>query len=93
MNYAYTRASLLIQAITCDMQEANIRAHADRIDQPIDRVFTDQGASGRTLRLSERPEGYRLLHTVQRGDHVFFSNIDRMGRGTVDILQTIDKFR
>jgi putative DNA-invertase from lambdoid prophage Rac len=52
----------------------------------------DAGDSGGTP-LGKRPEGARLLATVQPGDIVVVAEMDRMFRSALDALQTIESFK
>ena len=53
-------------------------------------VYTDKGISG-TIPFTERPSGKKLLMDIERGKikEVKVLRIDRLGRNTTDILNTI----
>lgn len=95
MNYAYCRASRLIQEVSCAVQEDMIRTYAERsIGESIDKVITDEDTSGRVFPFAERDGGGWLMHAVQPGDRVFFAKVDRLSRRTIDtlsVLKTFDK--
>jgi DNA invertase Pin-like site-specific DNA recombinase len=67
----------------------NIATQVDRIEKGW-KVYCDQGISGR-VSFSERPSGRRLLEDVRGGKitEVVVLRVDRLGRSTQDILQTI----
>jgi putative DNA-invertase from lambdoid prophage Rac len=53
-----------------------------------DREFSDEGISGGTIAAS-RPGFAKLLEQVRRGDTVFVSAIDRLGRDALDVQTTV----
>ncbi len=55
----------------------------------IDEVITDQGVSGVTTKLADRPGGRRLLDKVRKGDEVVVRWVDRLGRNYDDATATI----
>lgn len=59
---------------------------------PDEKLFIDK-ISG-SIPFEDRPEGKELLSTIQRGEitYVSVSSIDRLGRSTLNVLQTIDSF-
>ena len=67
----------------------NIGTQVDKIEESW-RVYKDEGISGR-VSFSDRPAGKKLLQDVERGkiSEVIVLRIDRLGRSTSDILQTI----
>ncbi len=60
--------------------------------QPDEKIFIDK-ISG-AIPFSERPQAIELLNAVKRGEitYISVSSIDRLGRSTLDVLQTIEKF-
>ena len=67
----------------------NIGTQVDKIEDGW-RVFKDEGISGR-VSFPDRPFGKKLLQEVERGriSQVVVLRIDRLGRNTTDILNTI----
>lgn len=59
---------------------------------PDEKVFIDK-ISGATP-FAERPQAKELLNAVKRGEinYISASSIDRLGRSTLDVLQSIDMF-
>lgn len=57
------------------------------------KVFKDEGVSGRIC-FQDRPMGKRLLKEISDGkiDQVVVLRLDRLGRDTADILNTIKEF-
>ena len=55
------------------------------------KVYEDRGVSGRVM-FSDRPSGKKLLQDIERGKikEVIVLRIDRLGRNTTDILNTIN---
>lgn len=62
------------------------------ITVPPENCFADSNVSGSTKAL-ERKEFARMFETAQAGDLCYVSAIDRIGRDTVDVLTTVDKFQ
>jgi DNA invertase Pin-like site-specific DNA recombinase len=68
----------------------NIGTQVDKIEESW-RVYKDEGVSGR-LPFNERPSGKRLINDIEKGkvDRVIVLRLDRLGRNTSNILQTIN---
>ncbi|MGV0110665.1 recombinase family protein [Arthrobacter sp. CP30] len=75
----YARVSTLEQ--NADLQHAPLTAAG------CSRIFTDHGVSGTT---ASRPELYKLLDHVRKGDEVVVWKLDRLGRNTRYLLALID---
>lgn len=58
----------------------------------IDEVVADEGASGVTTTLSERPQGRRLRDLLRAGDTLVVRWVDRLGRNYADVTDTIRDF-
>ncbi len=67
----------------------NIGTQIDRIEDGW-KIYKDEGISGR-IRFEDRPAGKKLLADIANGTilSVIVLRIDRLGRDTTDILQTI----
>ncbi len=67
----------------------NIGTQVDKIEEGW-KVFKDEGVSGR-ISFQDRPSGKKLIEDIQRGkiSGVVVLRIDRLGRNTTDILNTI----
>lgn len=67
----------------------NIITQQDRIESDW-VVYEDKGISGR-INFQDRPSGKKLLQDIERGklSEVVVLRIDRLGRNTTDILNTI----
>jgi len=68
----------------------NIGTQVDKIEEGW-KVYEDQGVSGRQS-FQDRPAGRRLLDDLSKGkiDRVIVLRLDRLGRNTSNILQTIN---
>lgn len=55
----------------------------------IERWFEDAGVSG-TVKAAERPGFAALLAYAREGDTVVVPAIDRLGRNTIDVLETVE---
>jgi DNA invertase Pin-like site-specific DNA recombinase len=58
----------------------------------IDRAVFDNGVSGVSTRLVERPEGKRLFDMLRAGDTLVVRWVDRLGRNYDDVVETIRRF-
>lgn len=90
MIYAYLRVSTDDQ--TCQNQKLGIEQLAQRLGLTIDKFITDDGVSG-VCDPSKRNLG-RLLRKMQKGDVLLCSEISRLGRKLLmimDILNTLAK--
>jgi putative DNA-invertase from lambdoid prophage Rac len=58
----------------------------------IDTVIADDGVSGVSTRLAERPEGRRLFDMLRAGDTLVVRWVDRLGRNYTDVVDTIREF-
>jgi putative DNA-invertase from lambdoid prophage Rac len=57
-----------------------------------DLVLADNGVSGVSLRLLDRPEGRRLFDLLREGDTLVVRWIDRLGRNYQDVTDVIREF-
>jgi putative DNA-invertase from lambdoid prophage Rac len=67
-------------------------AHARAAGFAIDEVVADNGVSGLSTRLTERPEGRRLYDKLRSGDILVVRWVDRLGRNYEDVCDTIRHF-
>jgi putative DNA-invertase from lambdoid prophage Rac len=58
----------------------------------IDEVVSDEGVSGVSSRLAERPQGRRLFDILRRGDILVVRWVDRLGRNYADVTEVIREF-
>jgi DNA invertase Pin-like site-specific DNA recombinase len=58
----------------------------------IDEVITDEGVSGISTKLSERPQGKRLSDKLRAGDILVVRWVDRLGRDYNDVTETVRNF-
>ena len=57
----------------------------------IDKEITES-ISG-SIRFANRPLGLEMMSYLKRDDHIICSHLDRFSRNTLDLLQTIEKFK
>jgi putative DNA-invertase from lambdoid prophage Rac len=55
-------------------------------------VVADEGVSGVSTKLHERPQGKRLFDMLRRGDVLVVRWVDRLGRNYTDVVDTIREF-
>ena len=67
----------------------NLATQIDRIEDGW-KIYKDEGVSGRVL-FEDRPSGKKLLEDIRKGkiSEVIVLRLDRLGRDTTDILNTI----
>jgi putative DNA-invertase from lambdoid prophage Rac len=82
----YARVSTIEQTIDHQL------AHARSAGFVIDDVVSDNGVSGVSTRLAERPEGRRLFDKLRAGDALVVRWVDRLGRNYEDVCDTIRQF-
>jgi putative DNA-invertase from lambdoid prophage Rac len=68
------------------------RAQAERAGFHIDKVITDNGVSGISTKLMERPQGKRLFDILRPGDTLVVRWVDRLGRDYRDVSDSIRHF-
>ena len=77
---------------TTEQTTAHQRTQAEQAGFKIDKVVADEGISGVSTRLAERPEGKRLFDMLRAGDTLVVRWVDRLGRNYEDICETIREF-
>lgn len=80
---------LYARVSTTDQTVAHQRTQAETAGFKIDRVVADEGASGVSTTLAERPEGRRLFDMLRAGDVLVVRWVDRLGRNYQDVTETI----
>lgn len=83
---AYLRVS------TDDQTVANQRLQIESKGYRVDREFSDDAISGSTS-ASERPQFKAMLDYLRDGDTLVVAAIDRLGRNTIDVLQTVETLK
>src|SRR5262245_47776512 len=77
---------------TLDQNLEHQRAQAEAAGFKIDRVVADNGVSGISTTLAERPQGRRLNDVLRAGDTLVVRWVDRLGRNYQDVTDTIRQF-
>ena len=77
---------------TTDQTTAHQVTQAEAAGFKIDKVLSDEGVSGISTRLAERPEGKRLFDMLRAGDTLVVRWVDRLGRNYTDVVDTIRDF-
>ena len=68
------------------------RSQAERAGFKLDQVISDDGVSGVSTKLAERPQGRRLFDLLRNGDTLVVRWVDRLGRNYQDICEIIREF-
>jgi putative DNA-invertase from lambdoid prophage Rac len=82
----YARVSTVEQTVE------HQRTQAEQAGFKIDLVVTDNGISGISTRLEERPQGRRLFDLLRAGDTLVVRWVDGLGRNYEDVCDTIRQF-
>ena len=83
---------LYARVSTADQTIAHQRKHAEAAGFHIDQVVSDDGVSGVSTRLADRPQGKRLFDMLRHGDTLVVRWVDRLGRNYADVTDTIREF-
>jgi DNA invertase Pin-like site-specific DNA recombinase len=86
------RTILYARVSTADQNISHQKTQAVAAGFDIDMVVSDDGVSGVSTRLAERPEGKRLFDLLQRGDTLVVRWVDRLGRNYQDVTDSIRHF-
>lgn len=73
-------------------QTTTSQRHAIEARHKVDKWFSDDAISGAT-KAAERPGFADLLRYVRDGDTVVVYAVDRLGRNTMDVLETVETFK
>jgi putative DNA-invertase from lambdoid prophage Rac len=87
-----TKTILYARVSTADQTLAHQKTQAEAAGFTIDEVVADNGVSGVSTALAERPEGKRLFDILRRGDTLVVRWVDRLGRDYRDVSDTIREF-
>lgn len=83
---------LYVRVSTAEQTAAHQRTQAEKAGFRIDHVVEDEGVSGITTRLQDRPQGRRLFDMLRQGDTLVVRWVDRLGRNYADVTETIREF-
>jgi putative DNA-invertase from lambdoid prophage Rac len=83
---------LYARVSTAEQTLEHQRTQAEAAGLKIDHVIADNGVSGLSTRLAERPEGRRLFDLLRAGDTLVVRWVDRLGRNYADVCDTIREF-
>lgn len=87
-----SRIILYARVSTTDQNLGHQRTQAEQAGFIIDEVVADDGVSGVSTKLADRPEGKRLFDKLRRGDQLVVRWVDRLGRNYQDVTDTIRHF-
>jgi putative DNA-invertase from lambdoid prophage Rac len=92
--YGYARVSTQEQVDNTSLAEQirKIQGLALIRGEDVGEVFTDEGVSG-SVQLAKRDAGSRLVTTLQPGDVVVMTQLDRAFRDTVDALTMAEAWK
>jgi putative DNA-invertase from lambdoid prophage Rac len=93
--YGYCRVSTTEQAdegSSLASQRQQITGYSMMKGWAVAEFFVEAGISG-SIPLADRPEGHRLLTTLQAGDTVITAKLDRAFRSAADALGTLEQLK
>ena len=93
--FGYVRVSTAEQAnggLSLETQQQQITGYAMIKGWTVAEFFIEAGVSG-SVPLADRPEGQRLLTTLQPGDTVITAKLDRAFRSAADALGTLEQLK
>jgi len=83
---------LYARVSTADQNLEHQKKQAEGAGFKIDKVISDNGVSGISTKLSDRPQGRRLFDLLQKGDTLIVRWVDRLGRDYRDVSDSIQHF-
>ena len=86
------RVILYARVSTKEQTVAHQRTQAEAAGFKIDEVVIDDGVSGVSTKLAERPQGRRLSDLLRAGDTLVVRWVDRLGRNYRDVCDVIEDF-
>jgi putative DNA-invertase from lambdoid prophage Rac len=85
-------ATIAYVRVSTDDQTTEAQRHAISQRFNVNEWFSDEATSGATKALQR--EGFKALHAYARkGDTVVVAAIDRLGRDTIDVLETVEALK
>ena len=93
--FGYVRVSTAEQAsggLSLETQQQQITGYCMIKGWAVAEFFIEAGVSG-SVPLADRPEGQRLLATLQPGDTVITAKLDRAFRSAADALGTLEQLK
>jgi putative DNA-invertase from lambdoid prophage Rac len=93
--FGYCRVSTAEQAnggLSLETQRQQITGYAMMKGWSVAEFFVEAGVSG-SMPLADRPEGQRLLSSLQLGDVVITAKLDRAFRSAADALGTLEQLK
>lgn len=83
---------LYARVSTSDQTLAHQHKQAEAAGFVIDQVVADEGVSGVSTVLADRPQGRRLFDLLRKGDVLVVRWVDRLGRNYQDVTEVIREF-
>lgn len=83
---------LYARVSTADQNLDHQKHQAEAVGFKIDKVVADNGVSGISTKLAERPQGKRLFDLLSSGDTLVVRWVDRLGRDYRDVSDSIRHF-
>lgn len=78
--------------VSTDDQSTDAQRHAISQLHNVEHWYADEATSGAT-KAAQRPEFAELLKFARKGDTLIVAAIDRLGRDTIDLLETVEALK
>lgn len=85
-------ATIAYVRVSTDDQSTSAQRHKIEIRHKIDEWFCDEATSG-AIKARQREGFGKLLSYVRKGDTVVVTAVDRLGRNTIDVLETVEALK
>lgn len=94
MSYLLGEVMAVVGYVRVSTGEQNVEAQRHSIEQihKIEEWFADEGVSG-AVKAMERPGFSDLFKYARKGDVLVVPAVDRLGRDTIDVLNTVEALR
>jgi len=92
--WGLTRASDKKQVDSQQVQRELIVAKCKALGLPDPEILDEElGTSAYKTKFDQRPMARKFLREAKRGDYLIVAKIDRLGRNTADVLNTIERLK
>ena len=88
--YGFIRCSLLKGEPSPEGQIAMFEQKTKELGEPLAKTFVDPGDTGKKTAVLESATGQEMLDTVQAGDTLIVTRLDRLGYSMQDVRQSLE---
>ncbi len=91
--YGMTRASTLKQGKSPEVQTREINAYCEGQNWPAAEILDEPLGTSGIIKFRNRPQGRKILLNAKKGDVLIVTDVERIGRNAVDIMDTAERLR